>query len=493
MSVLKFYDSVEKQEYRKAYAFGVVPKIPVLINFIPPFQHPRPKTLGEGISSAYLVNFKTGAQTDVFAALFASGFGLVRPAGQTFELLFYPSVMRLPIPDLDQGAYYLVIVDSRNTWYSEVFTMVDYLGNHVKIEWCHNRDFVYSGGLIRYTEFGSGNGYKNYFYVDTEILKPQYLYDRTIKDRDFKEFPLKQIRKKQRRFEVIVSEGIADFLSLIELHDIVTIRDQYGNVYNVGEFEMGTPNWFSSGNLGESVVSFVDERDVVGVFGSTSSDTCEVAPGGCVESGAVYVAKSYLAPGSIDYLAGFYYDANGVHQSLTAGDLIISGDIASLSVKLYTYNSPGSYTEVSISTYSTIFVENTGEYWYDRGDAFNIIQPAIVGHTPLTAPDTFYGRASNEITQLWLEDEGGAQVYVKDTNNSALNLGEQVDGAGYKYLVLKTLTTKCGTIGEVKFMIPEDYILATNADDDFTFVVSNVDDDTSLVITNSDVDGLIIP
>ncbi len=494
-NILKWYSSVNEQEYRKAYAFGTVPIIPIDMNQVPPFQLIRSRT-GATITRFELVAFKTGTVTDVLSEMSTNGLQVLQPTDKTYDIIYYPATVRISTPLFDRGGYYAVMGDGVNIWYSEVFTMTPYLGDHIKLEWCHGRDFEFSGGHIQYTSSGFGNGYKNYLYIDSYVVKPQYPVTREVKDRDGITQVIRWVRKKTYRFEYIGPESMIDTLSLVEGHDMITLTDQNGNTLTAIEFEMSEPEWFSQGNMAAVTFTIVTEKVVVANYADVSTGTCEVAAGTCIPAtGSFYVAKSHIAINGAEWVGGYYYDENSNQTDLESGDYVTAGPDGNR--KLYTYNAPDDFTVVSLSGfYTKIYYENSGEYWFDYGSGLNIQESAITGITNLTDPDTFYGRTGNgdgAFYELWLEDAGGGQTFVRRTDNSTLNLGEQITHDGYTYLVLKTVTVKCGVIMEYRYEISTDYLLFTMDDDDFSFVLTITDDNTDYLLGDQDLPSIPVP
>lgn len=497
LNILKWYDSIDKQEHRKWYFYDTIPILPVEINQLPPFQLVRPKT-GAQITRFDLVNFKTGVVTDVLSSVAAGGLQVLESSNKTYDIVYYPATVRIASPIFDQGGYYAVMSDGVNTWYSEVFTMKNYLGDHIKIEWCHARDFDYPGGHIQYTSSGYGNGFKNYLWVDTDIAKPQYIYEREVVNRDGQVFPRKQIRKKQYRFDYIGPESLLDVISIIELHDDVKIYDKNGNTLEVNEFEISEPEWSQQGNLAALTVTFVTDKVIVPIYGNgTSVGICEVAAGTCIPStGSFYVVKSHILINGPEWLMGYYFDQNGNKTNLSNGDYVTAGSGGTR--RLYQYNSPDDFTVIDLlGFYTKIWYENTNEYWYDRGESLHIRKSEIRGHTNLTSPPTFYGQTGNDdgaIYELWLEDAGGGQTFVRQTTNTVLGgIGEQIETDGFAFSVLKTVTVKCGVIMEEKFEIPLDYLLFTIDDDDFTYVLTTADDNTDYLLGDQDIPSIPVP
>lgn len=492
-NVLKWYDSLAEQEYRKPYAFSNIPTLPIEMNQVPPFQLIRART-GASIIRFDLVEFKTGTATDVLTQMGECGLQVLQPDGKAYDIIYYPSTVRLDIAEFDRGGYYAVMGDGVNTWYSDVFTMTPYLGDHIKLIWCHHRDFEFTGGHIQYTTSGYGNGYKNYLWIDTYIVKPKYEYEREVKTRDGIEFPLRWIRKKVYRFEYIGPESIIDALSVVEGHDVKMVIDQNGQTFEIIEFEMSDPEWFAQGNQAPVTITLVTEKVVIPIYANVAiSSTCEVAAGTCIApTGSYQVVRSHILQGGPEWVGGYYYNADGaqVYMDADNDDYVTAGPDGAR--RVYKFNAPNDYTVQDLSGfYTKIYYENTDEYWYDRGEGLHVRQSKITGYTPLTDPYTFYGQTGNDeaLYELWIEDEGGGQTFVQRTDNDELNLGVEIDAVYPSSIVLKTVTVKCGVIMEHRFAIPAEYTVFTGADDDSAIILSD-DDAGTIYLGSDDIDSV---
>jgi hypothetical protein len=292
------------------------------------------------------------------------------------------------------------------------------------------------------------------------------------------------------------TETLLDAIRVINQHHIVKIY--VGETWHEIDRFLFNQEWIDRGDIAQVTASIFLDTVIVetAASGSPSGETCEVSAEDCIDSGGdTYLAKSWLEEGAALWVAGQYYDKDGALQNLTAGEYVTTGSTSDLSYKLYTYNAPNDYTQVLPVVYTAVKVENSGEWYFDKGaaDARNFEQPNISGYTPLTSPPTFYGLASEERTELWLEDAGGAQVFVRTTDALSLTIGEQIDHTGYTYLIIRTVSQLCGILHEDKFTIPADYVVFTNADDDNTLVISNADDDNTLILGGSDLPSVSVP
>lgn len=495
-NVLTWHTRDRDQERLKWWFYGNVPCIHTPRDILPAFQIVKSRT--GNLPSRFVVKDLNSFETDVLSQMTATGLQVLQPAGVNYDIVMYLGSLMLTGFSFDDRVYYLEMDIDGNTWYSETFKFIqdNQLQNYILLEWCHNGNFLYPNGHIQYTKeaTGTGNGFRNRLWLRTSLGKPGYPVDEDLEQRGGRTFPTLQISSKEYRMVFQATETLLDAMRVINQHHIVRIY--VGETwYDIDRF-LFNQEWLERGDIAEVTASIFLDTVIVetAASGSPSDDTCEVSAADCIDSGApTYEAKSWLENGGPLWLAGQYYDSDGQIQNLLAGDYISSGYTSNLSYKLYTYNSPGNYTEVVISVYSALKVVNSGEWYFNRGGARDFEQPEISGYTPLTAPPTFYGRASDERTELWLEDAGGAQVFVQTTDATSIDLGEQITHDGYTYLVIKTISLLCGLLHEVKFTIPIDYLVFTNADDDNTLVISNADDDTTLILGGSDIPSVSIP
>ncbi|MDV7401774.1 hypothetical protein RZS08_60705, partial [Arthrospira platensis SPKY1] len=98
-----------------------------------------------------------------------------------------------------------------------------------------------------------------YFLLSTEVGKPRYLFEETVRRRDGTNFFLQQIRVKTSQFEVIAAEEVIDAISLVPLHDSITLS-KGEKVYDIEELSMEV-DWQEQGD--RAVVSFEFKTDTV--------------------------------------------------------------------------------------------------------------------------------------------------------------------------------------------------------------------------------------
>lgn len=147
---------------------------------------------------------------------------------------------------LDIGQYYAVMSDGENTWYSEVFTVVEDLEAYLKIEWWDDADFFMDAGVVVYKyNYPFDLQFKNELYLQSDIAKPEYNFEEEGENRDGYFFPIKQISEKRYRFKFFASEYLLDVMRLIRMADHIKITYR-GQEYYPDSFLI-TPQWEDNG------------------------------------------------------------------------------------------------------------------------------------------------------------------------------------------------------------------------------------------------------
>lgn len=200
---------------------------------------------GESISSIKAISLD-GSETEILDEFLPN---LSVKTFNDYDLLINNSVFIFPTLVLPAGKYYIKIEDSLNTWYSEVFTVVDDLSQYLKLEYWDSDSIAYSGGHIDYN-----NPFKNYCYLQTEIGKPEYPFEEEAQQRDGYIFIEKQISEKKYKFEFLAPEYLCDALRIVRMHDFINIYFR-GKKYSV-ENIIFDPKWREQGNLAVMEVEF---------------------------------------------------------------------------------------------------------------------------------------------------------------------------------------------------------------------------------------------
>ena len=144
------------------------------------------------------------------------------------------------------GQYYATISDGTQTWYSEIFTVVNDIEPYLKIVWWDNEDFTMDAGTIVY-KYANGTQFRNVLYLQADIAKPEYPFEEEGETRDGYFFPTKQISEKHYRFSFLASEYLLDVMRFIRMADYAHI-EKNGQIYNLDTFLI-TPDWEDNGDV----------------------------------------------------------------------------------------------------------------------------------------------------------------------------------------------------------------------------------------------------
>lgn len=249
ISVLPWYNTLGEQNHRKSYAYGAIYPLIAPADILLPFQIMRP-TRSNGITSVMLLD-KTGATVaNITQPMIEAGLQVVRFQTLGYDIILYPATLPMPINMLD-GIYYMRLSDGVQTWYSEMFTVVQDVSGYVKVQWWDIENLVFDAGQIVYTN----PTYKNTLYLNTELGKPEYEFEEEGQDRDGYFFPEKQISTKKYKCTILAPEYLCDVMRFIRMADYIRVRDKYGNVYNCDTFLI-TPKWQTQGDLASVEIEF---------------------------------------------------------------------------------------------------------------------------------------------------------------------------------------------------------------------------------------------
>lgn len=249
LSVLPFYTDINQQNHRLSYAFGAIYPLFAPANFLLPFQIMR-ATRGNAISRVRLYDKNGALVQDITQYMKDVGLQIVRFSNLGYDVIVFPANLPLPINQFD-GVYYLTLSDGVQTWYSEMFTVVQDVKPYLKIEWWDAENFVFDSGQIVY----QNPAFKNVLYLNTELGKPEYQFNEEVETRDGYFFPEKQISEKTYKCTTLAPEYLCDVMRFIRMADYVRITDKYGRIYNADSFLI-TPKWQTQGDLASVEIEF---------------------------------------------------------------------------------------------------------------------------------------------------------------------------------------------------------------------------------------------
>lgn len=253
LSVLPFYTSIEEQDWRKSYAYGEVYPLFSQAGFFLPFQIIREHRF-LGVHSVILYRKDGSHVANLTTRMNEAGLTIKHFDSFGYDIILYPALF--PIMQLEDGQYYMVVEDLVQTWYSEVFTVVQNIQGYTKVEWYNDEDMVFDGGRVVFTE----PRFHNFLYFASEIGKPEYTFEEEGEQRDGFFFPEKQLSEKRYKFTILAPEYLCDVMRIIRMCDHVRVIDKYGRNYDCDTFLI-TPEWQEQGNLAKVEVEF--ETDTV--------------------------------------------------------------------------------------------------------------------------------------------------------------------------------------------------------------------------------------
>lgn len=242
LSVLPWYSSIEQQNARRWWIYGRVYPLFTPAMFMLPFQIIR-----EHREDAPVTAFKVYTKHGVLVGDFTQGISeagiSIKPfISRGYDVIVFPG--EFPVfTNFQNGQYYATLSDGTETWYSEVFTVVNDIQPYLKITWWDIEDFVMDAGTIVYKD----PAFKNVLYLDATIAKPEYPFEEEGETRDGYFFPIKQISEKRFKFKFLASEYLLDVMRLIRMADYATIEFQ-GKSYKPDTFLI-TPEWEDNGDV----------------------------------------------------------------------------------------------------------------------------------------------------------------------------------------------------------------------------------------------------
>ena len=253
LSVLPWYDSINRQNHRRDYAYGNIYQLITPDRKLLPFQIRR-NTRSNSISQVLLKNVEGKTIANITDQMKETGLTVKRFSANGYDLIIYPGTLPMAI-NTPEGLYYAEISDGAQIWYSEVFNIVRTVNDYMSIEWWDEEPLYYSGGHIEY----SGETFKNRVYLPTQVGKPEYDFQEEGEKRDGYFFPEKQTSEKIYKFSFLAPEYLCDAMRIIRMSDHVQITSR-GETYSADSFLI-TPKWQEQGDLAGVEAEF--ETDTV--------------------------------------------------------------------------------------------------------------------------------------------------------------------------------------------------------------------------------------
>ncbi len=248
LSVLPFYGSLGEQNARRWWIYGRVYPLFTPGGFILPFQLMVPAAANTAVSQVLIVDANTdGTIGNITQNLINTGL-TVKSFGD-YDVVVYPGMLAA-FNAMENGRYYLRMVVNGITYYSEVFTVVNDIDGYLKLSWWDLDDFVMDAGTIVY----KNPEFRNVLYLQSDIAKPEYIFEEEGETRDGYFFPSKQISEKRYRFTFLASEYLLDVMRFIRMADFAEI-EYHGQRYSLDTFLI-TPEWESNGDVAAVEATF---------------------------------------------------------------------------------------------------------------------------------------------------------------------------------------------------------------------------------------------
>lgn len=242
MSVLPWYDSIERQNARKWWVYNKVYPLFTPAGFMLPFQVMREHRTNE-IVSFRIYNRDNSLIGDFTQVMKETGLKVVNPIGaREIDVIAYPGLLPA-FTKFANGQYYAVMSDGVQTWYSEMFTIVNDISGYLKLEWWDVDDFYMDEGVIIY----KSPLFRNKLYLCADIAKPEYIFEEDGETRDGYFFPAKQISEKRYHFTFLASEYLLDVMRFVRMADYAQITKNE-QVYKLDTFLI-TPEWEDNGDV----------------------------------------------------------------------------------------------------------------------------------------------------------------------------------------------------------------------------------------------------
>ena len=242
----------EQQDARKWWAYGHVYPLFTPAGFLLPWQLIVPHINNGSVNSitaAVLFDGNTDGQVGTYLSAIRDNTTYKAFAQLGYDVFVFPGL--LPIFNaMFDGRYYLRLTIGGQDYYSEIFTVVNYIADYLKIEWWDVEDFVMDAGTIVY----NNPSFKNILYLCTDIGKPEYIFEEEGETRDGYFFPIKQISEKRYRFSFLASEYLLDVMRFIRMADFAEI-EYHGQRYSLDTFLI-TPDWEDNGDIASVQAEF---------------------------------------------------------------------------------------------------------------------------------------------------------------------------------------------------------------------------------------------
>lgn len=244
---LRFYTAPQKQDRFKPHATTRTYALITDTSHLPEFQITVPKS-----TSSATVTLKS-TLTEGSVGTLNLGSGLYFKDFLAHGLMIHD---RTTTVSMTEGEYYLDITVGSDHFYSEVFAVTS-ITDKMILTYYNGHDL----GGIDYTNTGHSQ-YKQTFIFDGTLARPEYqIEEEAVEDGEGNQLITFQRRVKLFKMWFYAPEYVADAMSLVGLHDYVSLTTHYG----MPESETGsiydfsaTAEWIESKGLAKITCDFRD-------------------------------------------------------------------------------------------------------------------------------------------------------------------------------------------------------------------------------------------
>jgi hypothetical protein len=241
-NILPWYTSLEKLNSKKWYAFGQTWPLICPNDSILPFQFVVPGVITSVSTITLITPDNIVTNTSVQPVIITN-----EKAGYSV-IMVHPGITSLGTT-LKIGQYRAQLVIGLDTFYSEMFTVVDNISDYIKLTYWNDENLYYNGGEVNYS-----NNFKYTMYICSTIGKPEYEFEEELTKRAGYKFLESQTSNKIYKFNFVAPEFICDAMRLIRLSDYIKLEYD-GDSYNALSFSY-EPKWETQGDLASIDVEF---------------------------------------------------------------------------------------------------------------------------------------------------------------------------------------------------------------------------------------------
>ena len=241
-NVLPWYDSLEKQNSKKWYAYGQEWPLLCPQGIILPFQFICDSAISI-TSTIYAINAQTGVATNLGITPTVT---TVTRADATYYVVKLNSVA---ITSLPVGRYNLRMNTNMGYLYSEEITVINNASECIKLEYWNEDTLRFTSGEINFED-----DFRFILYINSTIGKPEYEFEEELTKRLGYKFIESQTSNKLYKFAFAAPEYICDALRLVRMCDYIKLTTKYDS-YNALSFAY-EPKWQEQGDLAAVDVEF---------------------------------------------------------------------------------------------------------------------------------------------------------------------------------------------------------------------------------------------